>query len=129
MWIIGNVGSLDGIIKQQRVSDYRIHFQVPISQPNISLSTPALTHTHTHTHTSHTLALTHSQGSYAVCNLPPTRWICGPKCQIWDCPNVSQKMNKCTNRKRLSKVHHTLCTGVKSLSSLWYAVGGYTLCD
>ena len=120
--IIGNVVSLDGIIKQQRVSDYRIHFQVPISQPNISLSTHTLTH-HTHSH------ITHTQGSHAVCNLPPTRWICGPKCQIWDRPKVSKKMNKCTRRKHLFKVHHTLCTGVKSLSALWYAVGGHTLCD
>ena len=60
-----NVGSLDDIIKQQRVSDYRIYFQVPISQPNISLSTPALTHhTHSHTHT-----LTHHTVAGFICRL------------------------------------------------------------
>ena len=127
MWIIGNVGSLDGIIKQQRVSDYRIHFQ------SSHITAQYLTF-HTCTHTSHTLthhthSLTHSQGPHAVCNLPPTRRICDPKRQIWDRPKVSKKMNKCTRRKHLSKVHHTLYTGVKSLSALWYAVGGHTLCD
>ena len=87
-----NVESLDGIIKQQRVRDYRIHFQVHIyiTFQYLTFHTYCTHTSHTHTLTHHTL--THSQGSHAICNLPPTRRICAPKCQIWDRPKVSKKM-------------------------------------
>ena len=117
-----SVVSLDGIIKLQRVRDYRIHFQVHIyitfqyltfhtycthtSHTHTLTHTHShITHSHTHTHTLTHHTLTHSQSSYAVCNLPPTRRICAPKCQIWDCSKVSKK---CTKRKHLSKVNHTM---------------------
>ena len=58
MWIIGNVGSLDGIIKQQRVSDYRIHFQ------SSHITAQYLTF-HTCTHTSHTLTHSHTHTSHS----------------------------------------------------------------